>query len=57
MEMRERLSISESWGRLCDGFRSDGKHDGFTEVESKVNLNSKVSAKMECRRQREERGG
>lgn len=57
MEMRERLSVSESWGRLCDGFRSDGKHDGFTEVESKVNLNSKVSAKMECRRQRDERGG
>lgn len=36
-------------GRPYDGFRSDGKHDGFTEVESKVNLNSKVSAEMECR--------
>lgn len=35
-------------GRPYDGFRSDGKHDGFTEVENKVNLNNKVSAEMEC---------
>lgn len=42
----EKLSVSE---RPYDGFRSDGKHDGFTEVESKVNLNSEVPTEMECR--------
>lgn len=46
MEMQRRLSVSE---RPYDAFRSDGKHDGFTGVESKVNLNSEVSNEMECR--------
>lgn len=41
-------------GRPYDGFRSDGKHEGFTEVENKVNLNNKVSAEMECSWQQEE---
>lgn len=47
MEMQVRLSLYES--READGLRSDGKHDRFTEAERKVNLNSKVSAEMECR--------
>lgn len=46
MEMQGRLSVSE---RPYDGFRSDGKHERFTEVERKVNLNSKASTGMECR--------
>lgn len=37
MEIQGRLSVFE---RAYDGFRSVGKHDGFTEVESEVNLNS-----------------
>lgn len=32
-----------------DGFRSDGEHGGFTDVENKVNLNNKVLPEMECR--------
>lgn len=51
-EIQWRLSESceTLWG-------SDGKHDRFTEVENKVDLNSKVLAKMECRWQQDEREG
>jgi len=45
MEIQGRLSVFE---RAYDGFRSVGKHDGFTEVGSEVNLNSN-GFNLECR--------